>query len=89
MIVAAAIRIDGVVHTGRRHDIIIHRRYRETGKRVIGEQGFVTDIGTFVSRVEALRIARAAGQQINKHGHPGELFSEDIYDDPNYTKDMT
>jgi hypothetical protein len=42
-------------------------------------QGFVTSAGVFVDRVEALAIAKAAGQRVNKNGSPKELYSEDLW----------
>lgn len=41
-------------------------------------QGFVTDKGKFVSRKEALKIAKMAGQIPKDHKYP-ELFSEDMW----------
>ena len=91
-IVAAAIRWEGEVHTGRRHDIIIHRIARTMGKYCKGgEQGFVTDDGTFVDREEGLKIALASGQldMSKKIGNKNQLFSEDIYNTEGYTQDKT
>lgn len=42
-------------------------------------QGFVTSAGRYVDRVEALKIAQAAGQIIEKHGNRNKLFSEDCW----------
>lgn len=42
-------------------------------------QGFITNVGRFVGRVEALAIAKAAGQTILKHGNPDVLYSEDLW----------
>lgn len=44
-----------------------------------GEQGFTTDAGRFVDRVEALAIARAADQPIRKQGNVEKLYSEDLW----------
>ena len=42
-------------------------------------QGFLTESGRFVGRVEALQIAIAAGQvEKGKTSNPNELFSEDL-----------
>ena len=65
-----------------RHDLIrddfllIHGMTPEKFKQC--EQGFVTDAGEFVDRVEGLRIAQEAGQIIEKHGAFNELYSEDL-----------
>jgi hypothetical protein len=77
-IASAAIRQDGKVHTGKRHDLIIHAIYAVTGKRVTGEQGFVTSAGDFVDREEAARIAIAAGQITKLSHHSTKLFSEEL-----------
>ena len=43
------------------------------------ESGFVTSTGRFVDRHEAFRIAKAAGQLLERaHGGP-QLFSEDVW----------
>jgi len=41
-------------------------------------QGFITDTGRFVNRVEAFGIAWRAGQIINESKGP-QLFSEDLW----------
>lgn len=46
------------------------------------EQGFITSTGRFVDRVEALKIATAAGQVRTKHPPLGGLTSEDLLDCP-------
>jgi len=75
MIAGAAIRKDGKVYTGRRHsDIIRDNIEAEVGFG--GEQGFVTDSGEFVSRMDAAKIAFECGQ-IRHHKH--QLYSEDLY----------
>lgn len=59
----AAILFQGNVYTGRNHALIIAEiRVIAKVDKVIGEQGFVTDTGRFVSRIEAGRIALACGQ---------------------------
>jgi len=85
---AAAIRLqDGRVFTGRMHGDIIQgfpgKVKREDTVRVTN--GFVTDEDRFVSRREALDIAKAAGQVPVSLK---ELFSEDLMrHDPNYWKE--
>jgi hypothetical protein len=77
MIVQAAIRKDGKVYTGRRHHNILNSVV-PFGSLKNGEQGFVTDDGTFVNRIEAARIAIECGQ-IKELSHPPYLYSEDLY----------
>ena len=43
------------------------------------DQGFMTDKGRFVDRLEACKIAKSAGQIINKTGPEDDLFSEDLW----------
>ena len=77
MIKEAAILKDGIIYTGRRH----HNIFQSTlplGCIKDGEQGFVTDIGEFVDRIEAGKIAIECGQ-IKKLKWGNELYSEDLY----------
>ncbi len=76
-IVQAAILQDGEIFTGHRHYMIMNKIHDKTGKDpFLGEQGFVTDTGRFVSRTEAARIALRAGQiKLPK----AELTSDDLY----------
>jgi hypothetical protein len=46
---------------------------------ITGEQGFVTNKGRFVDRIEGLQIATDANQILEKHGNEGQLFSEDMW----------
>lgn len=70
----------------RHHDIfpIIEKHdYISKEERINAEQGFYTDQGRFLSREEALPIAKASGQFKREEG-PGkysgpELFSEDLW----------
>ena len=76
----AAIMQDGVLYTGRRHDFIIHDIVAMTGTRpVTGDQGFVTSEGRYVGRIEAGKLAVAAGQIAKlRYGKGTELYSEDM-----------
>lgn len=67
-----------------RHHHIIWARLLIDGRSTHGnaEQGFITTSGRFVNRADALRIAAARGQIEHKHGNPGELYSEDMWDTP-------
>lgn len=75
----AAIMHEGKVFTGRRHHNVIKKIVDECGMQaapVLGEQGFVTECGKFLSREDAAKVAFEAGQipALKK-----ELFSEDLY----------
>lgn len=43
------------------------------------DQGFITSTGRYVTREEAVPIARAAGQLIRKTSPEDKLFSEDLW----------
>ena len=72
----AAILKDGVVYEGKYHGAIF-RDYGREGNLRDGVQGFVTECGKFVDRVEGLMIAEEAGQILHKHPPYDELMSED------------
>lgn len=82
-IVAAAIQMpDGVHSVPRpgRHNHIIHQLIKAGyPKPIRGTQGFLTSTGVFVNRIEAMRIARAAGQLIPREGRTHKLYSEDLW----------
>ena len=69
------------IEIGRRHNDIMTR----FGKDVLclTQQGFYTSFGRFVSREEALQIAKEAGQVkdpgFNKLCSSNKLYSEDLY----------
>lgn len=82
-ITAAAINQDGVIYTGAHHHHIIRTIATCAGIRpVTGAQGFITNRGRFVDRVEGLAIAREANQIVKKHGCESDLFSEDLWSVP-------
>lgn len=82
MIVAAAIRRDGVVWSvpqpGRHHDVI--RVMVKAGVRppINGGSGFVTDDGRFLDRIEAARHALEC-KQIEQLNWPPYPYSEDVW----------
>jgi hypothetical protein len=81
-IVAAAVMFHGincVLPPPARHHTILHAIHA-LNEEVIGpnEQGFVTDTGRWVDRLEAAKIALAAGQ-LNALHSPPWLFSEDLW----------
>ena len=63
------------IEIGRRHNDIL-ARFGKSQLEVI-KQGFYTSYGRFVSREEALQIAKDAGQI--KETNSNILFSEDLY----------
>lgn len=75
----AAIMHDGKIWTGKRHHNVIKKIVDECGMQaapILGEQGFVTDCGKFLSREEAAKVAFEAGQIPLRRAI---LFSEDLY----------
>lgn len=66
----------------RHYDETMHKHIAQLGYRHHPmEQGFIDQHGDFLSREEALIVARAANQIRVKSGDPDsdELFSEDLY----------
>jgi hypothetical protein len=81
-IIRAAIMLDGRVWhlpPPKRHHDVISKIFLTGGEPGRGVQGFLTSDERFVDRVEGLRIASDAGQIVEKHGNPDELFSEDMW----------
>lgn len=82
IVLAAIKRIsDGKIWVGKRHHLIIHDIFVETGASVGAdyEQGFVTNSGRYVGRIKARAIAKEADQIKWPLSHnPRELFSEEI-----------
>ena len=82
-VVCAANRYpDGLVVCGPRHfDSVMHAQLRAAGgERSVAEQGFVDQHGVFLTREEAMEIARAAGQIVRRCGGDSiRLFSENLY----------
>lgn len=74
----SAIFQDGVIYTGKRHNLIIKEIYSKTHKTVTGIQGFVTERDIFVTRDQAEVIARASGQ-LTKKLIGSILTSEDLW----------
>lgn len=79
----AAIKHAGLIHSvprpGRHHNVIREMAKAGFGPECMHAQGFVTDLGRFVDRVEGLRVATKAEQICNKTGCAHELFSEDLW----------
>lgn len=83
-IIQAAIKKDGVVYTlpqPARHNQVLRLCEELLTKGLVrarGDQGFLTNKGRFVDRIEAAAIALAA-KQIEKLGWPPNLYSEDLW----------
>lgn len=80
MIVAAAIRVNGLIlslpRPYRHHDIIKHAA--DLGiEEVLSDQGFLTSDGEYVDRKVGKAIAIEAGQKFLAERH--QLFSEDLW----------
>lgn len=73
---AAAVRVDTQMFWGDNHGECIRKLKDAT------IQGFMTTLGRFVDRKEALKIARANGQIKHKHAPKDILLSEDLKDLP-------
>lgn len=83
MILQAAILQNGIVYTGKRHpDVIADMRSKGIVWNHTEIQGFVTDTGKFLNRMDALDHFIKSGQKtVSSSGlrmNVG-LFSEDLY----------
>jgi hypothetical protein len=77
--VGSALLYKGKLYTGKRHHLCIHHAHIETGDySILGEQGFVTSTGEFLTREEAEVQARACGQ-LTKPLIGSVLTSEDLW----------
>lgn len=84
IIVCAANRLDdGTIICGARHwDTIMNRIADKVGwdDCRLAEQGFIDQLGNFLTREEALEIAKRNGQIKRRcGGDEHELFSENLY----------
>ena len=79
-VVCAANRVGDVIAIGMRHGCPLMRiNMRALGIRLgSAEQGFVDQLGTFLTRKEAMEMALDNGQLRNADGC-ARLFSEDLY----------
>lgn len=77
-IVAAAVKHNGKIYTGKRHAEIMREIWDEVGNVKIpqDEQGFVADNGQFLNRFQSGAVAFAAGQ--TKHRYE-TLLSEHVW----------
>ena len=76
----AAIRQDGQIYTGKRHNLIMDemRANSISLQRNTFEQGFIDESGNFLDRETAAKIALESSQ-IKKLISPPNLYSEDLY----------
>lgn len=87
IVVCAACREPGseLIFCGPRHfDKTMHKQIAAAGISGVGmEQGFIDQDGVFMTREEAMEVAKAARQPIDfQHGCGGSftiLFSEGLY----------
>ena len=83
-ITGVAIEVDGKIYAlpkpNRPHHLfsIVSE---ERGDRYIApeSQGFITSVGRYVLREEALTIAKNANQLLERHFHQTQLFSESVW----------
>lgn len=62
-IICAAVKINGQVYLGNNHgDILQNIIFKKGEKATFDTQGFVDNMGNFLSRVEAHKVAKEAGQ---------------------------
>lgn len=82
-IAAAAVQIGDLTISKpppHRHHHVMHEVASAFGWRVSPrDTGFVTSAGRYVDRIEAKRIARDAGQLLERAMGGDELFSEDVW----------
>lgn len=87
-VVAAAVRVDGVVYSmpppNRHHNILYMLHHKGLHPTTLHDQGFVLSDGTYANRREAFDAAAVAGQALLRHLHPGgydgpDLYSEDLW----------
>lgn len=80
----AIIGYDGNVYSlpkPNRHHHVIHMMVKQYNHPIPinGEQGFITNEGKFVNRIEAKVIAVNNNQLTSRAGNEEELFSEDVW----------
>jgi hypothetical protein len=85
-VVQAAVRLRGSTFTGQSHKVGVWIAADRLGLATStvwteAERGFLTSLGRFVSRAEAWKVAKRAGQLRWDKSRPGvtpELHSEDL-----------
>ncbi len=85
-IVCAAMKLkDGFIVVGARHfDMLMHATLKRIGATHLDveEQGFIDQFGNFLTRAEAMVIARKNGQIYREVGNGEDnidLYSENLY----------
>ncbi|NOU07404.1 MAG: hypothetical protein HOO99_14615 [Hyphomicrobiaceae bacterium] len=81
-IVSAAVRINGLVISmprPARHHTILQALDEATGVGNVADQGFLTDRGKYMTRVEAMQEAIRCDQQFRDPVRGAELFSENLW----------
>lgn len=79
MVVCSAVKKDGIVYVGRRHNNIRDNMVANGISFKGCEQGFLDKEGRFLNRTEAAIDALACGQIKELKFSETELFSEDLY----------
>ena len=79
MIFASAIKQNGIIYVGKRHNDRINTIYKITNKFVNGEQGFIDEMGNFYDRKRAGILATKTGQIEKLKYSKEKLFSEDLW----------
>lgn len=84
MIIAAAVRHNGVIHTlppPKRHHDIVHMINARAGSILLalGEQGFIDENTNFIDRITAAKHAQDCGQLKKPLIAPPRLYSEDLW----------
>lgn len=85
VVVCAANRYgDLIIPSARHHDKLMNKIIMAIGElsKLDSEQGFINQFGEFLTREEAMIVAKEAGQKINIRGCGGSnvtLFSEGLY----------
>jgi len=75
---------DLIIPSARHHDQVMNTIIKKIGtlKSIDCEQGFINQFGGFLTRKEAMNIAKEAGQNVNIKrcgGNESVLFSEGLY----------
>jgi len=83
-IVSAAVRLGPTIISApppARHHHLVNALSGLSAQIVVQpeDQGFLTNEGQFVQRVEARKIAEGAGQLLPRQSNLDELFSEDVW----------
>ena len=84
-ITGVGIIVDGKLYSlpkPNRHHHLFNIAFQDKGSdtTIVPEsQGFITSLGRYVSREEALTLAKRANQLFDRHLHATQLFSESVW----------